>query len=117
MVADLSARRAAAFADPFGAGAGVTVAGSPADEVDRVALAALRRDGLAYRGLRIDVVVAGVLPSGGRLVVEATTRASGYQVVDRSGAVLRQVTATPPQRVRLVLARAGSGWRVDQVGR
>ncbi len=116
LLSQLSQRRAAAFADPSADVGDVTVPGSPASEADSTALAALRRGGLAYRGLRLEVRVRDVRVHGDQVVVGATTTASGYEVVDRSGKVVSSVDAESPQRVRLVLARVGDGWRVRQVG-
>ena len=116
VVAELAVHRARLFADPALAVTAVAVRGSPAAAVDEQAVRVLRRQGLAYRGLRLRtgrVRVIEVAPR--RMVVDVVTTASSYDVVDRAGATVGHAGATPGQPARLVLALTGGGWRVQAV--
>jgi len=116
LVADLAARRAALFADPDLAVSAVALHGSPAAADDEQAVRVLRRQGLAYRGLRLRTSRVRVIEATPRrIVVDVLTAATSYDVVDRRGATVGRAAATPGQPARLVLALTDRGWRVQAV--
>ncbi len=116
VVAELAVHRARLFADPALAVTAVAMRGSPAAAVDEQAVRVLRRQGLAYRGLRLRTGRVRVIEAAPRrMVVDVVTTASSYDVVDRAGATVGHAGATPGQPARLVLALTGGGWRVQAV--
>ncbi|GAB3594924.1 hypothetical protein GCM10027446_19430 [Angustibacter peucedani] len=116
MVAAACRERAAALA----AGRGSTGAapGSAAERDDREAVAALRSAGLRYRALRlVPRSVRVVRQQDDRAVLDVVVDASAYDVVTRSGRVVRHVDAAPGRRSRLDVVRTARGWQVAAASR
>lgn len=116
VVATLSTRRAALFADPRRPVTDVAVRGSPAALEDEASIRTLRARGLSYRGLELRATRVRVAESAPRrMVVDMVTAATAYDVIDQRGAAVARVAAEPARQVRLALALTAQGWRVHAV--
>jgi len=122
---ELTSLRAAAIgASDERALAEVTAEGSPARERDVAFLRRLVAAGVRLDGLSVEVVAAVGLsapssPEDGELTarVMLTSRVGAHRLLGPGGAVLREVPATEPYQVVLVLRWTGAGWRVSDVER
>jgi hypothetical protein len=108
-------RRSAAWSrgdlDALGA---LYLSGSAAGRRDQAMLAAYRRRGLRVTGMTRQVLrvrVASATPR--RLALVVTDRLVDARVV--GGGVRSDVPDGPPATRRVLLARVGGGWRVDEV--
>jgi hypothetical protein len=117
VVQQLAAARATAFAMADASVLDrVTVAGSPADRAARAAVAALRQQGVVYRGLVLRTRSAKVRSTdGGAVVVDVVTDVSAYDVVDGRGTVRQRSAARSGTTSSLVLLATSQGWRVQDV--
>jgi hypothetical protein len=116
VVADLYARRAAAFADPGIADFGlVYTRSSPLRTADSEYAQDLAAAGEALRGFDPAVVsVDGVSATGDRAVVDLVDSWPAHEVVTAGdGSVVRLASGRPETVVRLVLVRAPEGWRIE----
>lgn len=118
VVAELSSLRAEAFST--GRATALLVAnvdGSAALRADEATLAALTEQEVLLRALEFEVVQAEVVLSDpDQVTVRAVVGTGAHQVVRRSdGEVLREVPASAPTAVTLVLTRSAGTWRVSEV--
>jgi hypothetical protein len=114
VVQQLAATRATAFVTADASVLDrVTLAGSAADRAARAAVAALRQQGVVYRGLELRTRSAHVRSTDGdAVVVDVVTDVSAYDVVDGRGNVRRREAARAGTTSSLVLVATSAGWRV-----
>jgi eukaryotic-like serine/threonine-protein kinase len=115
VVQQLAAVRAAAFATAdVSVLDRVTLAGSPADRAARAAVAALRQQGVVYRGLELRTRSAHVRSTDrDAVVIDVVTDVSAYDVVDGQGNVRRREASRTGTTSSLVLVLTSRGWRVQ----
>jgi len=117
---ELDERRTRAFARADGDGlTAVYLRGSPALREDQADVARLAAAGLRARGLRMIIGSVRVRETApGKVVLEVSDRMSPYDIVDRSGRVVRAIPGRGdrPWRVTLVPARDAVGeWRISRI--
>ncbi|TFV65243.1 UNVERIFIED_ORG: serine/threonine protein kinase [Bacillus sp. AZ43] len=118
LVAELYARRAAAFAAGSADGLGaVYVEGSPLRGADEEQIGALVTAGEGVRGFAPEVVaVTSVRGGGDRIEVDLVDRWPGYEIGPPAGPG-RPVAGRPDSAVRLGLERTAAGWRIESAQR